>query len=52
VIRALSVRLRSVAQLAVTLETQPAFERICTVLLALSDRFAVPCDEGLLIDSG
>jgi len=50
VIRALSVRLRSVAQLAVTLETQPAFERICTVLLALSDRFAVPCDEGLLID--
>jgi CRP-like cAMP-binding protein len=50
VIRALSIRLRSVAQLAVTLETQPAVERICTVLLALSDRFGVPCDEGILID--
>jgi CRP-like cAMP-binding protein len=50
IIRALSVRLRYVAQLAVTLETQPAFERICTVLLALSDRFAVECDEGILID--
>jgi CRP/FNR family transcriptional regulator, cyclic AMP receptor protein len=50
VIRALSVRLRSVAQLAVTLETQPAFERICTVLLALSDRFAVECAEGMMID--
>ena len=49
-IRALSVRLRSVAQLAVTLETQPALQRICTVLLALSDRFAIRCDEGLLID--
>jgi CRP/FNR family transcriptional regulator len=50
VIRALSIRLRSVAQLAVSLETQPAVERICAVLLALSDRFGVPCDEGLLID--
>ncbi|MBI4204295.1 MAG: Crp/Fnr family transcriptional regulator [Betaproteobacteria bacterium] len=50
VIRALSVRLRWVAQLAVTLETQPAFERICTVLLALSERFAVHSDEGVLID--
>lgn len=50
VIRALSVRLRWVAQLAVTLETQPAFERICTVLLALSERFAADIDEGVLID--
>jgi CRP/FNR family transcriptional regulator, cyclic AMP receptor protein len=50
VIRALSVRLRWVAQLAVTLETQPAFERICTVLLALSDRFAADSDEGMLIN--
>ena len=50
VIRALSIRLRSVAQLAVTLETQPAVERICTVLLALSDRFGVDCDDGVLID--
>jgi CRP-like cAMP-binding protein len=50
IIRALSVRLRYVAQLAVTLETQPAFERICTVLLALSDRFAIDCEDGILID--
>lgn len=50
IIRALSIRLRYVAQLAVTLETQPAFERICTVLLALSDRFSGKCDEGILID--
>ncbi len=50
VIRALSIRLRSVAQLAVTLETQPAVERICAVLLALSDRFGVACDDGVLID--
>jgi CRP/FNR family cyclic AMP-dependent transcriptional regulator len=50
VIRALSVRLRSVAQLAITLETQPAFERICTVLLALSERFGIDSDEGVLIN--
>ena len=50
VIRALSIRLRSVAQLAVMLETQPAVERICTVLLALSDSFGVECDQGRLID--
>lgn len=50
VIRALSVRLRSVAQLAVTLETQPAYERICAVLLALSDRFAIETDLGRTIN--
>ncbi len=50
VIRALSVRLRWVAQLAVTLETQSAFERICAVLLALSERFGTQCDAGVLID--
>jgi CRP-like cAMP-binding protein len=50
VIRALSIRLRWVAQLAVTLETQPAFERICTVLLALSERFGTDSDEGVLIN--
>lgn len=50
VIRALSVRLRWVAQLAVTLETQSAPERICTVLLALSERFGVRCEAGVLID--
>jgi CRP-like cAMP-binding protein len=50
VIKALSIRLRWVAQLAVTLETQPAFERICTVLLALSERFGADSDEGVLIN--
>lgn len=50
IIRALSIRLRWVAQLAVTLETQSASERICTVLLALSERFGVQCEAGLLID--
>jgi len=50
IIRALSVRLRWVAQLAVTLETQSAPERICAVLLALSERFGAECHEGRLID--
>jgi CRP/FNR family transcriptional regulator len=50
VIRALSVRLRWVAQLAVTLETQSAFERICAVLCALSERFGAPSERGVLVD--
>lgn len=50
VIRALSVRLRWVAQLAVRLETQSAFERICAVLCALAERFGAPTDRGVLID--
>jgi len=50
VIRALSLRLRWVAQLAVTLETQSAPERICGLLLALSERFGVPSDDGVIID--
>jgi len=50
VIRALSVRLRWMAQLAISLETQTAFGRVCTVLLALSEKFAIDCPEGLLLD--
>ena len=50
VIRALSIRLRWVAQLAVTLETQSAPERICGLLLALSERFGVPGGDGVRID--
>jgi CRP-like cAMP-binding protein len=46
----MSVRLRWVSLLAVTLETQSAFERICAVLLALSERFGTACEEGVLID--
>jgi CRP-like cAMP-binding protein len=50
VIRALSVRLRWIARLALTLETQTAFERVCTVLLALSEKFSVKDPEGLLLE--
>ncbi len=50
VIRALSIRLRWVAHLAVSLETQNAAGRICTVLLALSERFAQPSGQGVVID--
>ena len=50
IIRALSARLRWVANLAVMLETQSAQARITAVLLSLSERFAVPTDGGLLID--
>jgi CRP/FNR family transcriptional regulator, cyclic AMP receptor protein len=50
IIRAMAVRLRWVSLLAVTLETQPAFERICAVLCALSERFGVACEQGMLID--
>jgi CRP-like cAMP-binding protein len=52
IIRAMSVRLRWVSLLAVTLETQSAPERICGVLLALAERFGAACDEGTLIDLG
>jgi CRP-like cAMP-binding protein len=50
VIRALSLRLRWVAQLAVMLETQLGVERICTTLLALADRFGRVEDKEVLID--
>jgi len=50
VIRALSVRLRWIARLALTLETQSAFERVCTVLLALVEKFSVAEPDGLLIE--
>ena len=50
VIVALSVRLRWVAHLALTLETQNAFGRICTILLTLSETFPQEHPEGTLID--
>lgn len=50
VIRALSVRLRWVAELALTLETHSASERVCSVLLALLERFAAPDADGIRID--
>ncbi len=50
VIRALSLRLRWVAQLAVMLQTQSGRERVCAVLLALADRFGRTAEQGTLID--
>lgn len=50
VITALSIRLRWVAHLALTLETQAAPDRLCSVLLVLSQRFSKPDEDGLMID--
>jgi CRP-like cAMP-binding protein len=49
-IRALSIRLRWVAHLALTLETQNTYERTCVMLLALSDSFAREHADGVMID--
>ena len=49
-IRILSLRLRSALDLALSFSTQSAEERICVVLLALSERFGVPDETGVLID--
>ena len=50
IVRALSVRLRWVARLALSLETQSTEERVCGVLLALVEYFGVEDDDGILID--
>ena len=50
VIHALSLRLRWVARLAVILETEAGYQRVCAVLLALVDRFATACPQGMKID--
>ncbi len=50
VIRALSKRLRWIAHLALTLETLSANDRVCSVLLVLSQRFSKPDKDGLVID--
>jgi CRP-like cAMP-binding protein len=50
IIKALSVRLRWVAHLALTLETQTAVERVCAVLLAVAERFGMEGEEGTLIN--
>lgn len=50
VIQALSIRLRWVSRLAVMLETESGYERVCAVLIALAERFALPCADGMLID--
>ena len=49
-VRALSVRLHWYNHLTLVLGTLPAFERICGMLLALSEHFGVKTAEGLLID--
>lgn len=50
VVRALSTRLHWFSHLTLVLGTQPAFERICGMLLALAERFAIGTADGLLID--
>ena len=50
VVRALSVRLHWYNHLTLVLGTLPAFERICGMLLALSEHFAVKTEDGLRID--
>ena len=50
VVRALSVRLHWYNHLTLVLGTLPAFERVCGMLLALSEHFAVSTANGLLID--
>ena len=49
-VRALSVRLHWYNHLTLVLGTLPAFERVCGMLLALSEHFAVNAADGLLID--
>jgi CRP/FNR family transcriptional regulator, cyclic AMP receptor protein len=49
VIQALSIRLRWVTRLAVILETESGYQRVCAVLLALVDKFAVPSPQGTVI---
>ena len=49
-VRALSVRLHWYNHLTLVLGTLPAFQRICGMLLALSEHFAVETADGLLID--
>jgi len=50
VVRALSVRLHWYNHLTLVLSTLPAFERICGMLLALTEHFAVKTEDGLRID--
>ena len=50
IVRALSVRLRWVAHLALSLATDSTEDRVRNVLLALSASFGVEDDQGLLID--
>jgi CRP-like cAMP-binding protein len=49
-VRALSVRLHWYNHLTLVLGTLPAFERVCGMLLALCEHFAIKTAEGLLID--
>jgi CRP-like cAMP-binding protein len=49
-VRALSVRLNWYNHLTLVLGTLPAFERVCGMLLALCEHFAVDTDEGLRIE--
>jgi len=49
-IKAVSSRLRWAHSLTHILQTQPAFERVCSILLSLSDRYGVQTAGGVLVD--
>ena len=49
-VRALSIRLHWYNHLTLVLGTLPAFERVCGMLLALCEHFAVETADGQLID--
>jgi len=49
-VRALSVRLQWYNHLTLVLGTLPAFERVCGMLLALCEHFAVQAEDGLRIE--
>ena len=49
IVRALSIRLRWVAHLALILETHSTLARVCGVLLALAERFGQAHEDGVMI---
>jgi CRP/FNR family transcriptional regulator len=49
-IKAVSSRLRWAHNLTHILQTLPAFERVCAILLSLSDRYGVQTTDGMLVD--
>jgi CRP-like cAMP-binding protein len=49
-IKAVSSRLRWAHNLTHILQTLPAFERVCAILLSLSDRYGVQTDDGVLVE--
>jgi CRP/FNR family transcriptional regulator len=49
-LKAVSARLRWAHNLTHILQTLPAFERVCAILISLSDRYGIRSEDGILID--